>query len=757
MSGNSGKNDDMIKKALEAAPVPEELSPGNIEKMLDEKAPVKKRKNIKYTALKITAGAAACAVIGGFGVHYAEQGNLFNKENKKSLVGASYSSVQETGGSKDKESSRQLISDGGIESYEQLYQLLGEASESYNETIASGWGGMIYEETAMEDGAVEEEAVDSEAPMENENESAQGMLTDDSTAINGGMGDGGGGGEGDSDYYNTYNQEQGVLEADIVKTDGEHIYYLYTEYDWDTGNDHSYINIAAADNGSFTEAVKLDISDDFPVPDGDYDEKYTYLQDMYLYNDMLIVIAGMDMYISHEKITVSMEDCIGYSRNTYSAATCVNVYTTGTEPQLIGSYMQDGSYNDVRIAPDGYMYLITNDFSESYEVIDGAEDVESYVPTYTFGEETCLVAPEDIIVPECGLEENPSINYTIVGSLDFNTSGAFTETDILSFAGFSGELYCSGSNIYIADGWDETVINRISLENGIIAPAASGTVKGYIKDQFSMSEYNGYFRVATTENLGEETIEEYEGETFVSYRDLGETNHVFVLDMDMNIVGSISDFGVDETIKSVNFSGDTAYVVTYEQTDPLFSIDLSDPTAPVILDEFKILGYSTYMQQWSDGLLLGFGASADENGVEDGVKLVMFDNSDPYDLREVGIEMMTSDPLEDDYWIYSDALWERKMLLIAPEKNIIGVPYMYSSYDEENGGVYTIESRYEFFSYEDGDFVGKGSIAKDITNSERASSFERAVYIGDYVYIISGDSFIAADIDTITVSDSVAF
>ena len=288
-----------------------------------------------------------------------------------------------------------------------------------------------------------------------------------------------------------------------------------------------------------------------------------------------------------------------------------------------------------------------------------------------------------------------------------------------------------------------------------------------------MSEYNGYFRIAVTNDEYEEKYHSYDDEEgtlfdrikdtitgeesgYYSYERTKRDNRLYVLDMDLNIVGSVSDFGIDEEIKSVKFSGDMAYVVTYEQTDPLFAIDLSDPTNPTILDEFKILGYSTYMQEWNDGLLLGFGVNADENGIETGIKLTMFDNSDPYNLNAVATYTLDR---TDDEWLYSEAVWERKALLIAPEKNLIGIPVTvekYTYYDVDTETEFNNTGKYMFFSYDNGGFIFRGEISST-ENNAWIEGFSRAVYIGDYVYALSGDKFISADIETITECDTVYF
>ena len=227
-------------------------------------------------------------------------------------------------------------------------------------------------------------------------------------------------------------------------------------------------------------------------------------------------------------------------------------------------------------------------------------------------------------------------------------------------------------------------------------------------------------------------------------------NSLYVLDMDMKVVGSISDFGINEQIKSVNFSGDTAYAVTFRQTDPLYAIDLSNPYSPVMLDELKISGYSSYMQKWGDGLLLGFGAEADEDtGMETGIKVTMFDNSNPDELAALdSVSLISGGEFE---YIYSEAVYERKALFIDAERNLIGFPVDKYNYDENGQSLYS----YQFYSFENDSFTYKGSINKE--NGQDSENFRRAVYIDGYLYAVSSDEFKAADAVTITQTDYIQF
>lgn len=729
------KNDDKIKRTLENEDIPKELEPENIKKMLDEKVPAQKRKNIKFNrkfAEKVTAIASACAVIaGGSAIYYnsskekiSQQAEIIDSSTALEKIESSENNIQPL----TKKGSYM----NGAENYEQIYSMIKKTSE--NSSANRGFGTYGAFDNTME---IAEDA-DGSAEYES-NDMAESI-------------------EEIADYSDTYNQEENVLEADIVKTDGKNIYYVSNNYD-DNYKNISEIHYASVDNGTFTNSGSINLNDSLSNYFGENYSTQVYVQDMYLYNDMLIVLGTLNGYdYSDETAWYNYND------------TCfVTFYTVGENPELIDTYYQDGSYNDVRITPDGYMYLITDYSPVSYSYIENYEQIEKYIPSCGITDEIEFIPAENILLP-ADIEESYTMGYSVIGSIDLTQSGTFSTVETKALAGYSGDIYCSGQNLYTTLSGTETEITRISINSGSINPEASVTVNGRVKDQFSMSEYDGYFRIAVTNDEYEETYHSYyddetawnkivdtitgEDSGYYSYELTKRDNKLYVLDMDLNIVGSVEDFGIDETIKSVKFDKNIAYVVTYEQTDPLFAIDLSDPTNPTILDEFKILGYSTYMQEWDENTLLGFGVNADENGIETGIKLTMFDSSDPYNLN--ALSTYTIDRTNDQ-WLYSEAVYEHKALLIAPEKNIIGIPVIFENYAYYDVGTeITNTSKYMFFEYNNNEFIFKGEISY-IEDSAWVSGFSRAVYIGDYVYALSADKFISADMETITQCDRIDF
>ena len=166
----------------------------------------------------------------------------------------------------------------------------------------------------------------------------------------------------------------------------------------------------------------------------------------------------------------------------------------------------------------------------------------------------------------------------------------------------------------------ETALHRFDITGtGAATYLASGTVAGHLMDQFSLSEHEGRLRVATTEGAPWESSEQA-------------ASRVAVLETDGQAlveVGAVEGLGRTEQIYSVRFVGDTGYVVTFRQTDPLFVVDLSDPTAPALRGELEIPGYSAYLHPIDEGHLLGIGQDANADGMTVGLQASVFDVSDP--------------------------------------------------------------------------------------------------------------------------------
>ncbi len=155
------------------------------------------------------------------------------------------------------------------------------------------------------------------------------------------------------------------------------------------------------------------------------------------------------------------------------------------------------------------------------------------------------------------------------------------------------------------------------------AYTGSGAVDGYMLSQWSMSEHEGILRVASTTSPPFDPTGEQQGESESYVTALATTGEK------LTRVGRVGGLGRTEQIYAVRFMGDVGYVVTFRQTDPLYTLDLSDPTEPRVVGELKIPGYSAYLHPVGEGLLLGVGQDADASGQTQGLQASLFDVSDP--------------------------------------------------------------------------------------------------------------------------------
>ena len=189
-----------------------------------------------------------------------------------------------------------------------------------------------------------------------------------------------------------------------------------------------------------------------------------------------------------------------------------------------------------------------------------------------------------------------------------------------------------------------------------------------------------------------------------------------MLGPDLKIIGEIHDLAKDESVYSARFMGDVGYFVTFRQVDPLFSVDLSDPANPEIIGELKIPGFSEYLHPYGDGKLLGIGMDVDEAGViTEGVKVSMFDVSDPSDVKE-----LTNCVLEDMYG--TDVGDNYKAVFVDVEKNLFG----FLAY----GNV----SKYYIFTYDENGF--REVFSRELT----VYGDVRGLYVGDRFYLVSGNT-----------------
>ena len=669
---------EKIKKILQTPAVPDEIKPENIPALI-KRNNIRKSKN--KNIIRYISAVAACAVIALCAVN-------FIPDRKSLILIPEKCDNNKTASDNLSDSSNDdsvSLYFRPVDSYDDIYSHMKKNYNNENKTnIFDKILGFKNHNTYN---GTKEIYIDAADGYDYEEESAAADVNN-------------------SDVYDTIEQVEGIDEADIIKADSNNIFLA---------KDSEIICIpVSSSDGSFGEKSYIDI---YSLAQPDSNNMYTsvYISDMYLTENKLIAIADLNFSDNNngtEIFTFDVSD--GYAK-------------------LENSYYQSGRYSDSRMK-DNILYLTTNQYV-NYMNIEDEHDYKQFIPVCgsSYNQTECIDT-SSLCIPENWENSDCDMDYVNISGIDINNLSE--PVSIVSIAGYSGNLYCSGNNIYIAQtnySNDATDITRLSMSDGIVNPETSGSVDGTVLNQFSMDEYNGYFRIATTSSR------------------YSNSNSVFVLDMDMNVVGSVTDIAQNESIKSVNFNGDTGYIVTYQQTDPLFAIDFSDPFNPVITDEFKINGYSSFIYPWNNDLLLGFGIDADSSGYELGVKLVMFDVSDNGNLNECGFYSISGD---NPHGIMSDAVYNRKALLLDSDRNLIGFPVTdYNSYYQNYE--YPINS-YKIFSYENGEFIEKVSISATETY-DFGNGFLRGVYIGNYMYILSNYEAVSVDLNSFEEVSRIKF
>ena len=431
--------------------------------------------------------------------------------------------------------------------------------------------------------------------------------------------------------------------------------------------------------------------------------------------------------------------------------TYVKVYDVSDKanPVVARDMSIDGNYVGSRMAGD-YVYVIIN--ASVYE-----QDGEVELPVIHLGSTDVKVDATDIYYTDIA-DYYYGVTTIAAVNVEKDNQEPKYETILL---GATSNLYVSLNNIYVTSTvWsgnsEKTAIHRIRTSGGEIAYEASGEIPGTVLNQFSMDEYQGFFRVATTTTswggfrtgvvapgVGTDTsaskIAPIAPESISA-------NHVYILDMNLSIVSSLKDLAPGEQIYSARFMGNRGYIVTFKKVDPLFVIDLTNPYAPKVLGQLKITGYSDYLQPYDENHLLGIGkeaVAADEGDFAwyQGVKISLFDVSDVENPKEIAKYEI------GDRGTDSPVLSDHKALLFDKAKNLLVIPVLVAEINGENYpyeyGDYVWQGAYVFDISIDGGLQLRGRITHydDPSQVENyyygANSVQRSLYIDNVLYTIS--------------------
>ncbi|MDR0489271.1 MAG: beta-propeller domain-containing protein [Propionibacteriaceae bacterium] len=426
--------------------------------------------------------------------------------------------------------------------------------------------------------------------------------------------------ESEAGASGTNTQVEGIDEGDIVKTDGANL-YISRDYG---------IVVVSGEGAQSRQLSKINLKE----------PETSFVAEMMITGETLVILVQ----------DYGQPGCYACEFSYDRLKAVFYDISDPVNPRYISEITQSGNYVTSRLS-DGVMYLVSNYYVYNDIV---AEDPSTYVPIVDKGDGPTPIPAGDVTI----LSWVNAPSYTVVTALDVDNATVMSEQSIL---GQADNVYMSHENLYLGSlgwpqydsytgkqlPWDEdmqipgydnhggqrSVIVKMSLGQGHLVVKESGLVPGYLLSQFSLDESDGYLRIVTT-------WEDTSNGRWVPAAAL------WILDSSMKMVGSIPQLVTNETVRSVRFAGPVGYVVTFEQVDPLFTIDLSNPRDPRVQSALKIPGFSSYLHPFGDGLLLGIGSDGDESGLNGGLKLSMFDVSDPYDVSEVAVTKIEASDTE---------------------------------------------------------------------------------------------------------------
>jgi uncharacterized secreted protein with C-terminal beta-propeller domain len=491
-------------------------------------------------------------------------------------------------------------------------------------------------------------------------------------------------------YSSTNVQVKDVDEADIVKTDGTNVYVV-------TGNHLHILKGYPATNAGIIASMQFT-----GIPES-----------LYINGDRLVLISSARKQDDFRQCTPG---ACGYTIPV-SQKTQVFVYSVKdpAHPALVRAMELDGLYKDSRIIGSTlyfvmYSYLDPYDAGTGFPAVYDSARGSAEPPVYYFD------------------RNDREFYLTTIGAVDIRATGAVKAKTFL--IGSAGTVYVSQNNLYIAVPANtngrtapSTDLYSFTLDNGELAYSARGTIDGTLLNQFSLDEFGGNLRVATT-------VQDY-GRT-----GKGPSSKVTVLDGRMRVVGSVDNLAPTQQIYAARFMGERLYLVTYRETDPLFVIDLADPEHPEVLGELHIPGFSSYLHPYDETHLIGVGKESTRGGL----KLALFNVADVHNPRLVSEEKLGG------YGSDSEVLRDHKAFLFDREKDLVVLPVHIVENTYGSNGVQPVWGGACVFGVNpDKGFTEKGTVVhyRDMGYQRRV---QRAFFIEDVLYTMASDKIVMSDL-----------
>ncbi len=565
-------------------------------------------------------------------------------------------------------------------------------------------------------------------------------------------------GSGD-DYSQTNVQETDVDESDKVKTDGT---YLYVS----NAQTVSIVKAAPADQMAVVATIAVG---------GTVDS-------LYLYNNILAILyrpnGGAGENWGGADVIGNVEIGLPYwvSVNSEAGLMLVDV-SDQSHPSFVKDIVTDGLFVSSRLIT-GKLHLVQQflpDLPRLYLYHDGTEKdrqmrinantqvlqsitINELLPGYrTFDQGKNPVASGQLVEAENFYRPGEPSGGSVATITTFDLDDPLSSFRSVGVVADVHTIYASTQSLYLtATRWNggeastqttETVpgygtdIHKFDITGDTVQSAGSGSVMGMILNQFSLSEYLGILRIATT------TGSSWAGDA---------ANHVFCLQADggeLSVIGKLEDLAPGESIYAVRFIGDRGFLVTFVKVDPLFTLDLSDPAQPLKIGELKVPGYSDYIHLLGDNHLLTIGKDTQlENGTAyyQGVQLSIFDISDFANPTLLHKEII------GDRGSHSEALWDHKAFTYWAVKGLLAIPIDLYEHQTIPQHAYTVGAKtfsglYVYRITTTSGFEKLGGIKTSTTDWKRGVFIDDTVYSTQKNAVYSADwSAIAAGVNTLS-------
>ncbi len=510
-------------------------------------------------------------------------------------------------------------------------------------------------------------------------------------------GDASGSRTGGVDFSGTNVQETGVDEPDLVKTDGERMLVI--------AEGVLHLLDVTGPSPELVDSLALPVD--------------TWVEEMLFSGDTVLLLSHTNQW----NVLPLADARSGIAPTGSAISTLIEVSIDGsslsTQRRLhlggwyLSSRMIDGVARIVvQSGPVGFEWAYPEYGGSGLEAQREAEDAEenateanrdlirnstvaNWLPYYVLENAEGSVLDEGTLV-DCEQAYHPTdfsgLNMLNVVTIDLG-AGALSEPDAVSVMADGQTVYASTESLYVAttewidwnDYYDEegnprddvpevtTALHRFDISDPVRTDyLASGSVPGTVLNQYSLSEHEGRLRIATTHDPVNWTERDQSSSSLYVLETVASDGGAV-----LQVVGKVDNLGQGERIFAVRFLGDLATVVTFRQTDPLYTIDLTDPTNPQVLGELKINGYSAYLHPLGNDMLLGVGQDATDEGRTTGTQVSLFDISDRANPTRVAQWSLDN--------AYSDTEWDARAFLWWPQDELVVIPVNSYGWNDEDG------------------------------------------------------------------------